>query len=107
VLELYPTAALRLWRVPTAGYKAASGRAVREAIRERLLAGVGMATNAEHRELLAATDHALDALVAALVGRAVALGCAAGPDTPDEREAARIEGWIWLPSCPLEALRVE
>lgn len=45
-----------------------------------------------------ASDHALDAVVGALVARAVALG-----RTPDTRMAAR-EGWIHYPTGPLRDL---
>ncbi|GAA2434933.1 DUF429 domain-containing protein [Streptomyces macrosporus] len=41
-------------------------------------------------------EHAFDALIAALVARAVARGLTRWP-TGEDREAARIEGWIHLP----------
>lgn len=104
VLEVYPAGARRLWQVPAADYKRAVGRGMREAMRDRVVSAVGIVVSADQIELLAETDHALDALVAALVGHAFERGWAAGPETPEDREAAHSEGWIWLPTCPLEAL---
>jgi len=104
VLEVYPAGALRLWQVPAAGSKGPLGRGLREAMRDRVVSAVGIVVSADRIELLAETDHALDALVAALVGRAFKRGWAAGPETPEDREAAQSEGWIWLPTCSLEAL---
>jgi hypothetical protein len=53
---------------------------------------------------LAGHDH-LDALVCALVARAVLVGDTGWPHTEDERAAARQEGWIHLPGSDLAALR--
>ncbi|MCX4825028.1 DUF429 domain-containing protein [Streptomyces sp. NBC_01142] len=49
-------------------------------------------------------DH-LDALVCALVARAVLVGATLWPRSPDERAAAGQEGWIHLPGTDLAALR--
>jgi predicted nuclease with RNAse H fold len=104
VIELYPAGAMRLWGIDTAGYKRPAARMVREALRDRIVTAVHLKLSADQRERLVETDHALDALVAALVGRAFSCGWAAGPETPEDREAAEVEGWIWLPTCTLEAL---
>jgi hypothetical protein len=48
------------------------------------------------------SDHALDAVVAAITARCAAIGLATRPDG-DQLAAARTEGWIALPTAPLEA----
>jgi len=53
---------------------------------------------------LVGSDHALDALVAALVGRAFHMGRVVRP-TADEHQAAAIEGWLCLPASVLAELR--
>jgi hypothetical protein len=49
------------------------------------------------------SDHALDAVIAALNARAAALGHATAPST-DQVAAARTEGWIALPTGSLADL---
>jgi hypothetical protein len=49
-------------------------------------------------------DH-LDAVVCALVARAVLAGDTVWPRSADERAAAAQEGWIHLPGADLAALR--
>jgi hypothetical protein len=56
-----------------------------------------------HGPILVATDHALDALVAALVARAHASG-QTRPPNHDETALAVTEGWIWLPDRPIGEL---
>lgn len=43
------------------------------------------------------SEHAFDALVAALAARAVQRGLTRGPAGPQEIHAAAVEGWIHLP----------
>jgi hypothetical protein len=50
------------------------------------------------------SDHALDAVLAALNARAAALGRATTPATGAIAEAAATEGWIALPTCALDGL---
>ncbi len=47
----------------------------------------------------------VDAVIAALVGRAAALGLTAGPPPGAEACAAATEGWIHVPNGALAALR--
>lgn len=88
--EAYPAAALLRWGIPSVGYKRDS------AVRGRVLAALGIDPDGEH-ERLVASDHALDALLCALIARAAALGETHPP--PPELDAAVIarEGWIHLP----------
>jgi hypothetical protein len=52
---------------------------------------------------MTASDHALDALICALVGRAIVAGCSAEVP-PELRSAAEREGWIHVPTGELAAL---
>ncbi len=90
VVEVYPAAALRQWGFDPRGYKATSQ---------------WLELPQEQRVLLAASDHLFDALVSALVGRAVELGRTL--PVPDEHRAlAASEGWIHLPKRqPLSQFR--
>jgi hypothetical protein len=108
ICEVYPDPALRRW---TAEHDRSLGR--RETYKRK-------AGAPRRRELLAILrekisfddpsclldccvehDHALDALTAALVARAVSLNLT---DPPSASERIQREGWIHLPNAPLEAL---
>lgn len=97
VAETYPGAALSMWRFERAGYKASADTRTLlvEALCERAAEWLEIADRV--RLACVASDHALDALIAALVARAVALGLTITPPA-ELREAARIEGWIHLPT---------
>jgi hypothetical protein len=101
VVEAYPAAALAMWGIPREGYKKADevAKGVRQVMLGAILRGVGdgwLHGAPGVLELYTATDHALDALVCALVARAAMLGLVDAVPT-DDREAARAEGWIALP----------
>ncbi len=101
IVEAYPAAALSMWGIPRDGYKDSTSDAHR--VRASMLAAIERAGDdgwlrvpKEVRAAYIATDHALDALVCALVARAAMLGLVAAVPT-DDRAAARSEGWIALP----------
>ncbi len=100
--EVYPAAALRLWGLPYRGYKGLDNRSVRGGLVDSLLAGAPWLDLAEHEERCRDSDHALDAVLCALVARAVACGMTQPADR-HQPEAAE-EGWIHLPTVPLEVL---
>lgn len=114
VAEAYPDAALRCWlpsfweAAPRDSYKGTSQAAVtrREQITETVLSELGdnFEVSDAARQACEASDDCLDALVCALVARAVALGQTMSPQDPRQRELALSEGWIHLPSAPLSAL---
>jgi len=107
VLEVYPAAALRQWGIDSRGYKRRAGatEAARLARGEvlsalvRQLRGVAApwlhlsdAVGARFEE----SDDLFDALIAALVARALEIGqCLAIPS--EHAAEARAEGWIHLP----------
>jgi predicted nuclease with RNAse H fold len=98
LVETYPAAALRLWGFTSTGYKRRDGRPSLQALLNRLeertahWLDLGVAA----RRLCRDSDDALDAVVAALVARAAALGLCEGPPAALAAVASR-EGWIHLP----------
>jgi predicted nuclease with RNAse H fold len=103
LVETYPAAALRLWGFASTGYKRRDDRPSLLALVRRLEARTRgwLDLGAAGRRLCRGSDDALDAVVAALVARAAALGLCAGPP-PDLAATAAREGWIALP--PADAL---
>lgn len=102
IVEVYPAASLQRWDLDFRGYKGADG-ATR---RERSTARIGEVLDlGEHAGACVSSDHALDAVVAALSARAVLLGRATRPND-EQREAARIEGWIAIPTGELTDLGI-
>jgi hypothetical protein len=106
LVETYPAAALRLWGFASTGYKRRSGRPalgrLLAALRRRT--GAWLELDAAAHRLCRRSDDALDALIAALIARAAALGLCA-PPPPEHAARAAAEGWIALPAPDsLEAL---
>jgi predicted nuclease with RNAse H fold len=102
-VEVYPAAALKTWGLPHQGYKRPEQRSVREQIVGKLCEAIRLRPSADHDALLRDRADALDALVAALVARAVALGRTALPTAALAEVAAR-EGWIHVPTCSAQDL---
>ena len=92
VAEVYPAAARRVWSLDP----------VRSVAELSTRVPVRFASPAA-RQACETSEHAFDALVAALVARAVALG-RTSPPPPELMATARVEGWIHLPIDPPEAL---
>jgi predicted nuclease with RNAse H fold len=99
LVEAYPAAALEVWGLPSRGYKGTKGAAVRAAIFADLERRTGrwLRLDALTRLSCCRSDHALDALLAALIARAATRGLCERPPTALSDSAAR-EGWIALPS---------
>jgi hypothetical protein len=100
LVEAYPAAALRRWGLEAAGYKGGDGRERRRALLQALesMTAAWLRLDAATRATCADTDDALDALVAALVARAAALGrCEPIPEA--SRAHAAREGWIAVPTA--------
>ena len=94
VAEVYPAAALRAWRQPTAGYK--TDPVKREALVASLVAGTPWLDWSSFDAACSRDHDALDAVVCALVAGAVVLGRTVPPGA-DELDLADEEGWIHLP----------
>jgi len=100
--EVYPSATLRTWGFDTRGYKNDPARRV-----ELLAQLEGVAPWLDLHNvgaMMIESDDAFDAVIAALGARAHALGVTF-PAPPELLEQARREGWIHLPTVPLEDLR--
>jgi predicted nuclease with RNAse H fold len=111
VAEVYPAGALLLWGIERGAYKTSQDPSRREAesgARAELVAALEakapwLAWASGVREACVESDDALDALLAALIARAIALDLAFLPPV-EEIELAHREGWIHLPqkaSLPL------
>ncbi len=101
VAEVYPAAALRRWGLPATGYKRddARARGLREDVVDGLLeACPGLSFGRGGRAACVEGHDVLDALLCALVARAVALGHTA-PPPPELAGRATREGWIHVPDA--------
>jgi len=92
VAEVYPAVARRVWGL-------GATRSVSEVESRLPIRFAGAAA----REACAAGEHAFDALIAALVARAVALGHTSHPPA-DLAGVGAVEGWIHVPTCAVEDL---
>lgn len=103
VVEVYPAAALRQWALPASGYKGPTRRAVLDRLLSQLLDAAPWLDLGEYEALCRHSDDAFDAVVAALIARAKAIGGSTRPSEQDQATAER-EGWIVLPTGSLTDL---
>lgn len=101
LFEVYPGGSLRLWRFDTTGYRVDAAR--RAVLLDALRARAPWLDLGSFAPLAIAKADAFDAVIAALATRAAALGMFEHPAS-DELDLARREGWVALPTGPLEAL---
>jgi len=104
VVEVYPAASLRLWKLPDRGYKGPANLAHLSALVDRLREAADWLALGAYEDLCRVADHAVDAVIAAMTARAAAQGLTAPPRS-DQLVAARSEGWIALPIAPIGALK--
>lgn len=100
VAEVYPAGALRQWGLPHRGYKRIANESARHRLVDSLAGHSRLAMGAAEQECRR-SDDALDAVVSALVARAVFLGLT---EPAQNIESARTEGWIHLPTGDLSEL---
>jgi predicted nuclease with RNAse H fold len=96
VVEVYPAAALRRWGLPSRSYKLPASIAARGAILEGLSSRTRLDVGPFVSEVVATSDR-LDALIASLIAFEFLSG-RVDPIPEDHTDAARVEGWIHLPS---------
>lgn len=101
VAEVYPAMALRVWGLTRPGYKQSTD--ARAALIADLRRAAPWLELGDHEPLMLASADALDAVLAALVALAHERGASIRP-TPDQRERARVEGWISIPTVGLSEL---
>ena len=99
-VEVYPAAGCKVWGLP---YRNKKDLAVLgEAVAALRIAAPWL--DLEPHETIIATHHdAFDAVIAALLARAAALGATFTPDDA-ERAVAQREGWVHVPTLELSAL---
>lgn len=103
VVEAYPAGSLKCWGLPHRRYKGTANTAARDALVDELLARAPWLDLGGHEGLCRASDHALDAVLASLTARAAALGLTYPPAAEDAALATK-EGWIVIPTGPLDDL---
>ncbi|MEV6040123.1 DUF429 domain-containing protein [Nonomuraea sp. NPDC052116] len=103
VVEVYPAACLKQWGLPHRGYKRTANLAELGHLVDRLQEEAPWLDLGEHEPLCRASDHVTDAVVSSLAARAAALGLVTVP-TGEQASAATTEGWIALPTTPLNRL---
>lgn len=99
--EVYPAAALRHWALTHSGYKGKGNTAVCQELVSQLVEACGTLANAVARCLDGCDDDELDALICAIVARAVLLGQTTSPSL-EQLDVARREGWIHVPLVSIE-----
>lgn len=98
VAEVYPAAALAVWGLDPTGYKgpSPSARQRRGAVLAAVARRAGLVVPAAVADAVTGSDHLLDAVLCAVVARAVVDGATA-PAPAADIERARREGWIHVP----------
>ncbi len=105
VYEVYPAAALAVWGCVSRGYKPSgaaariTGRNARREILGQMSAAapwLAQAISSADIDALIASGDGFDAVISALITRAAATR-RTYPPSPEQRNAARIEGWIHVP----------
>ncbi|WP_068273129.1 DUF429 domain-containing protein [Aldersonia kunmingensis] len=99
-VEVYPVAGLKLWGLPFRGKSTAVGLTGMVAALREAAPWLDLGSFVE---LVTEQHDAFDAVIAALLARAVECGATYGPE-PDELAVARREGWVHVPSGSLAAL---
>jgi predicted nuclease with RNAse H fold len=109
--EVYPDPALRHWTghtsdslAPRETYKGSAASEKRLALLNAIRAQLTIEDRDGRLQRVELEDDYLDALICALVARAIELGLTYPPETDAELERAPVEGWIHLPSDELELL---
>ncbi|WP_116951068.1 DUF429 domain-containing protein [Jiangella endophytica] len=104
VAEVYPAASLKVWGLRHRGYKGTANRPAREGLVTALREAAPWLDLGPYDDTCRRSDHAFDAVVAALSARAAALRLVSAPEG-EQVEKARVEGWIAVPECGLDDLR--
>ena len=103
VVEVYPAASLKQWGLPYRGYKGRQNSGALNDLVDGLTTAGPWLQLGNFEPVCRGSDHAIDAVVAALTARAAAIGQATSPG-PADLAVATTEGWIALPTTPLTSL---
>lgn len=98
VVEVYPAASLHQWDMVSRGYKRSENLATLELLVTDLLGRTaGWLELGPFEAVCRRSDHAFDAVIAALSARAASIGLVTWPEAGDQAASAQREGWIALP----------
>jgi predicted nuclease with RNAse H fold len=101
VVEIYPSASLRLWGFDTSGYRASA--AARAALLEQICEASPWFEPHDFAELMVESCDAFDAVIANFAARSSSLGLSTtAPESVIKN--AQIEGWLSLPRSALSDL---
>jgi predicted nuclease with RNAse H fold len=103
LVEVYPGATLRNWKLDTTGYRI--NPEARAILLEQLELQAPWLELATFRTQMIESADCFDAVIAALAARAVYQGNYNKP-TEEQLESARVEGWICLPDSELQELLI-
>lgn len=103
VVEVYPSASLKMWGLSHRGYKQSKGRATLSELVDALLSRATWLSLDVYEDLCRRSDDAFDAVVCALTARAFECGLVE-PIPERKHEVAQVEGWIALPRGDLRDL---
>jgi predicted nuclease with RNAse H fold len=103
VVEVYPAASLKRWGLPYRGYKRPGDTHALGHLVDQLLAAAPWLEGGGTESLCRRSHDATDAVVAALTARAASQSLTS-PPTARQEPAARTEGWIAVPTTPLNQL---
>jgi hypothetical protein len=101
LVEVYPGATLRNWKLDTTGYRI--NPEARAKLLEQLELQAPWLELATFRDQMIESADCFDAVIAALAARAVHQDDYNKP-TKEQLEMARVEGWICLPNAELQDL---
>lgn len=111
LLEVYPAAALRVWGMSRTGYKGGTKALTDPArlARSDIVSAIATATDSwldtsTVQDACVESDHTLDALISALIAIAAQNNGTYCPASVEEQRLANIEGWIHVPTKPLEQI---
>jgi len=103
VVEVYPAASLRQWGLPSTRYKRKANLAGLADLVDQLKTAADWLDLDAGEALCRASDHAIDAVLAALTARAATRALVTVP-AADQLDTARSEGWIAIPTSPISSL---
>ncbi len=104
IVEVYPAAGLKHWGMDYRQYKGTKNATALDGLVTKLGELAPWLDLGQFKDNCRTSDHVFDAVIAALLARACVLGKTEPPAKAQRDRIAR-EGWIALPTCPLDALR--